>query len=303
MHATSSQNLRLWSVVIAMVVIFQSVAVANGPLWSSTYEQALQQAKAEKKPVLLHFYGDRCLPCLRMEKSVLKAPAVRGQLGKDVVTVKVHIDQRRDLAEKYRVQTIPTDVFVDAQGRVLSLSIGFVDQQNYLTKANKVSTRYREAMALLEKRKNQGHEVPDRPLPRLVAKVPVKANQVSSTPLGLDGFCPISLFKNREWIEGTAQYEAEHEGYRYQFVTEKMKQDFEANPSRYVPQLLGCDAVVMWETGRAVTGTTDHGAFYQGELYLFSSDENRQLFKLDPSRYTRERQAVKIDDVEISVFR
>jgi YHS domain-containing protein len=58
--------------------------------------------------------------------------------------------------------------------------------------------------------------------------------------------------------------------------------------------------VALLETDRAIPGKTLYGAFYEGELYLFETVENRTRFKSSPPRYTRTRHVLKLDDIEKS---
>ena len=67
---------------------------------------------------------------------------------------------------------------------------------------------------------------------------------------------------------------------------------------RYAPRFLGCDPIVIWESDRAVLGSTRFGAFYNDQLYLFTSDQNRQSFKQDPDRYIRTRVVLRVDEIE-----
>ena len=73
---------------------------------------------------------------------------------------------------------------------------------------------------------------------------------------------------------------------------------FDENPARYVPQLLGCDPVVIATEDRAVPGNTRYGAFYDDELYLFTSQANRTRFKANPDRYVRERVVLNVEQIE-----
>lgn len=45
------------------------------------------------------------------------------------------------------------------------------------------------------------------------------------------------------------------------------------------------------DTNRAVAGSTKYGAYFDGELFLFASPENRERFKKTPYRFTRTRHA------------
>lgn len=47
----------------------------------------------------------------------------------------------------------------------------------------------------------------------------------------------------------------------------------------------GYDAVAYQTEGKAVRGSGDHLAVYNGETYLFSSEANKKKFEADPARF------------------
>ena len=105
--------------------------------------------------------------------------------------------------------------------------------------------------------------------------------------LSLDGFCPIELHSKRKWLKGKAEFEAVHKGLSYRFYSEDNYKLFQSNPTKYAPQMLGCDPVVLSTSHKALAGKTDYGAFFDGKLFLFKSQESRTQFKKNPLRYVR----------------
>ncbi|HSR66938.1 MAG TPA: YHS domain-containing (seleno)protein [Acidobacteriota bacterium] len=49
--------------------------------------------------------------------------------------------------------------------------------------------------------------------------------------------------------------------------------------------LAGYDAVAYHSQAKAVRGSGDHIAEYQGETYLFASEDNKKAFERNPSKY------------------
>ncbi len=61
------------------------------------YEQALQLAKKENKPILIDFTGWACINCRRMEEKVWTKPEVQKLMREDFILVSLYVDERTKL--------------------------------------------------------------------------------------------------------------------------------------------------------------------------------------------------------------
>ena len=59
------------------------------------YEQGMQAAQAEDKPVLIDFTGFGCVNCRKMEAFVLADDSVKERL-KNYVFIELYVDDKRD---------------------------------------------------------------------------------------------------------------------------------------------------------------------------------------------------------------
>jgi len=123
----------------------------------------------------------------------------------------------------------------------------------------------------------------DRPGSAVAATAP---DPHGSMPLGLEGYCAVSLAEKGQWVEGRAQWGARHRGRTYLFAGPEQQQAFLANPDRYAPALSGDDPVLACDTGKQIAGQRRYGVTYQARTYLFSSPETRTAFAANPQRYT-----------------
>jgi cytochrome c biogenesis protein CcdA/thioredoxin-related protein len=64
------------------------------------YEQALQRAKKDNKPVLIDFTGWACVNCRRMEEAVWTDPVVDSLMRTEFVVVSLYVDEKRKLPVK-----------------------------------------------------------------------------------------------------------------------------------------------------------------------------------------------------------
>ena len=81
------------------------------------------------KPVLIDFYAEWCGPCKVMKSHLLD---VAERMGDNAKIVTVDIDKEKDLAERFRIQSVPT-LIIFKQGKQLWRQSGVISA-NALTK-------------------------------------------------------------------------------------------------------------------------------------------------------------------------
>jgi thiol:disulfide interchange protein DsbD len=59
------------------------------------YEEALQEAKKQHKPLLIDFTGWACVNCRKMEESIWTDPAVKQMMQDSFVVVSLYVDERK----------------------------------------------------------------------------------------------------------------------------------------------------------------------------------------------------------------
>jgi predicted metalloprotease with PDZ domain/thioredoxin-related protein len=88
--------------------------------WRASFKEATEVARAQKKPMMLVFYG---ISCKRLDERVFSAPDVV-ELAQEFVCLKIGAGQG-DLTQKYGLQQFPTIVFVDPQGAEYDRLVGY----------------------------------------------------------------------------------------------------------------------------------------------------------------------------------
>lgn len=109
--------------------------------WVEDFAQACQQANAQGKLVLLHFYSDDCQPCVRVERNVFSQPEVGAAVGRNYVPVKIHALKNPGLASKYHVAQWPTDVFVKPSGEEIMRTVSPQTPTAYINLTNSVAAQ------------------------------------------------------------------------------------------------------------------------------------------------------------------
>ena len=93
----------------------------------ATYEQIIEQAKAQNKPVFLDFYTDWCAPCKLMDESTFLIPELSGYMNTNYLNFKVNAEDLDGIpvAGTYLVRTYPTFLFIDpSTGKELARYVG-----------------------------------------------------------------------------------------------------------------------------------------------------------------------------------
>ena len=107
--------------------------------WSTNYTKALEQAKAQNKPVLLDFTGsDWCGWCMKMKKETLDKPEFKKYAQQNLVLVEVDFPQMKQqpatvksqnqkLKQEFKVNGYPCFVLVDKEGKELGRQGGYLE--------------------------------------------------------------------------------------------------------------------------------------------------------------------------------
>ena len=107
-------------------------------------------------------------------------------------------------------------------------------------------------------------------------------------PLGLDGYCPVSLSEKQQWVPGDRRWGAIHRERTYLFAGPEEKQRFFTDPDRYAPAAAGNDVVLATEQGQAVPGMRQHGVYFGNRVYLFTSEATLDKFAKNPNVYVNQ---------------
>lgn len=100
---------------------------------STSFQKVLEE---KTMPVLVDFYADWCGPC-QMAAPIIEKLSDEYQ-GKAMLC-KLNVDEARDVAMKYEVQSIPT-VIIFKNGQEVDRQIGFPGEDGYVAMIEKALT-------------------------------------------------------------------------------------------------------------------------------------------------------------------
>lgn len=121
---------------------------------------------------------------------------------------------------------------------------------------------------------------------QIVPEEPSSAKMMVEVPLALEGFCPVMLCKEERWVSGNPAYCTLYQGHIFRFSSLEALMTFAQNPANYTPVAMGEDVVLRIDRNRRVNGDRKFGAWFEGRVFLFSSQETMNAFAAKPAYYT-----------------
>jgi len=112
-------------------------ATGSGEIhWLKSLDAAQKEARAEHKPILVDFFATWCGPCRMMDEETWPNADVKAAVTK-YVPVRQDVDANQDVASRFDIESIPTVVILDADGKELDRNVGFADPAELLKLLNK----------------------------------------------------------------------------------------------------------------------------------------------------------------------
>jgi thioredoxin 1 len=126
-------------IIIILLVAFGLAAVsAIAAELPSSNDAIIKAALASGKPTVADFGARTCIPCKKM--APILEELNRELKGKANVTF-TDVWATPALAESYRVQMIPTQIFFDAKGKEVKRHMGFIDKAEILKELKKAGLK------------------------------------------------------------------------------------------------------------------------------------------------------------------
>jgi thioredoxin:protein disulfide reductase len=130
-------------IVAALALIYMMMPRAKAmPVQFQPFDDTqLGSAAAERKPVLVDFAADWCIPCREMDHSTFVDPAVVKEAQRFVrmrADLTAQDDKNAAIMSKFKIQGVPTTVLIDSNGKIRHQKVGYIGAKEMLDNLRRV---------------------------------------------------------------------------------------------------------------------------------------------------------------------
>ena len=107
---------------------FMALLLTLGVLAAGQFQSGYAQAN---RPALYEFGAGHCISCKDMEKVIAE---LKTTLGDKVEFRMIYADKEKPLFQQYKIMLIPTQVFLNAEGKEVDRHVGALTKDQVLAK-------------------------------------------------------------------------------------------------------------------------------------------------------------------------
>src|SRR5680860_972774 len=100
-----------------------------------SWDEILEMAKTENKPVFVDAYTTWCGPCKRMSSQIFPQPTVGDFFNDNFINAKIDMEKGEgpSIQNMYSVTAYPTLLFIDSNGELLHKAVGYQNADKLLS--------------------------------------------------------------------------------------------------------------------------------------------------------------------------
>lgn len=252
-----------------------TAAEANPQGWCKDFATAQALSRRLNRPMLVHFYGERCPPCRQLEREVLNTPEMLKLLQTQFVGVKICVEKNPELKRRFDVGPVPVDKFVSPDGRLFNESVGYKPKSEYVSHVAKLGNAGKKLAPVPQPR------VPE---DRIIAQRPVAR---PATPMIPEDPMPPAMPEEEEELVATAPVESSTTPGRAVVEAEPEEEAGVATVAALPAEIAmdGFCPVSLFKTRAWTQGKEQFAYDYEGQTYWLSGSDQLAAFKADPTRY------------------
>ena len=123
--------------IVSLLAIFiiSSLIFCISRVQAEEYLNPIERALKTGNPVIVDFGRDMCIPCVKM-KPILEE--LKEEYKGKVEIVIINVDDLPSLAKSYRIMLIPTQIFLDSEGKEIYRHVGFMSKEEIKKKLGEI---------------------------------------------------------------------------------------------------------------------------------------------------------------------
>jgi len=143
--------LKKWIFVsLALLVLFSGCLSARstgsdagkltlkGVKFNTNLTPALEEAKAQGKPVFVYAMSESCGWCRKFEAETFTNQSVIKTLNENFILVSIDVDRQKNETRNFRIHGTPTEIFLDSNGTEIKRIPGYTDTITFLYTINEI---------------------------------------------------------------------------------------------------------------------------------------------------------------------
>jgi uncharacterized protein YyaL (SSP411 family) len=117
--------------------------------WQEWTDETFETARSDDKPILLFIVASWCRWCKTMDQETFSDPAVKEELDKGFIPIRVDKDRRPDINARYNMEGWPSTVFLTPEGEVITGGT-FFNPKELSTLLRRIAKAYRDDKGRIE---------------------------------------------------------------------------------------------------------------------------------------------------------
>lgn len=118
--------------------------------FETNVQKAMARAAKEKKPIMMDVFTDWCGWCHKLDADVYSRDDVTKAVNAGFVPLKINPEASKanaDFVNKYKVNGYPTILYIDAKGKEIYRTVGYVPGPDFLKELKTAQTKAKKPAA------------------------------------------------------------------------------------------------------------------------------------------------------------
>lgn len=128
MHHYDILTMKLITSLFIVPLLAGFCSLSSASTWVTDFNKALAEAKQNSKPIFVDVYAEWCTWCHKLDKEVYSDPKFTEYM-KNYVLARIDSEdggQGTNVAQKYDIDSLPTMIVLNSEGKVLDRITGFM---------------------------------------------------------------------------------------------------------------------------------------------------------------------------------